>query len=79
MARVVPGGDAREIDLGAGRILRRNKDGAFHVPDRDAKRLAEAVGGFVAGTSIMSDDPQPTGPWCDHGLRPYFCDTCEES
>lgn len=78
MARVVPGGDCKSIELGeGGAVIHRQKDGAFHVPDRGAKQLADAVGGFVAGTCFRSENPEPTGPWCEHGKRPYFCEDCD--
>jgi hypothetical protein len=78
MARIVPGGDCREIQLG-NTIVSRNKDGAFHVPDHAAKQLAQAIGGFVAGVPFFSKDShvEPLGPWCEHDVRPFFCDICE--
>lgn len=78
MARVVPGGNCTEVQLGeGGPTIRRQKDGAFHVGDRVAKQMAEAVGGFIAGTYISSGGiPEPTGPWCPHGKRPFFCEEC---
>lgn len=78
MARVVPGGNCTQLDLPNGQRVNRQRDGAFHVDnERAAKQLAEAVGGFVAGTGFFSDNPQPSGPWCAHGERPFYCTTCQ--
>lgn len=79
MARVVPGGDCREVQLGeGGAVLHRDRDGAFHVNDRFAKTMAEATGGFIAGTRIGGTGPsEPLGPWCPHGERPFYCEECK--
>lgn len=81
MARVVPGGDCRELQLGdRGPILRRNRDGAFHVADSIAKQVAQAAGGFIAGTRIGGEGSStPSGPWCPHDKRPFYCDECKET
>lgn len=77
MARVVPGGDCRSIQLGeGGPVIHRQRDGAFHVETARAARLiAEGCGGFVAGTRVGGvGESEPTGPWCEHGVRPFYCE-----
>ena len=77
MSRVVPGGDCRQVELGEGGPTIHRRKGAFHVNDRQAKQFAAAVGGFVAGTRIGGSGPsEPLGPWCVHGLRPFYCEEC---
>ena len=79
MARVIgPDSGCRTVQFGeGGPEVRRHRDGTFHVPDKMARGVAEAIGGGIAGTSFFSHDPQPTGPWCPHGLRPFFCEVCK--
>jgi hypothetical protein len=80
MARVVPGGNCTQLDLPNGQRVNRQRDGSFHVDnERTAKQLAEAVGGFVAGTFFGSENPEPAGPWCRHGRRPFYCESCKDT
>lgn len=78
MAKVFAGNDGcRSIDIG-GHVIPRRK-GGFEVPDRHARELAGAIGGAIAGTRIDIGAPiEAPGPWCVHGLRPFFCPECEE-
>ncbi len=74
MARIVgPNGGMVGIDLPGMKIDRRA--GAFDVPDRYAKRVAEAIGGGIVGTRIVTGEVREApGPWCEtHGVRPFFC------
>ena len=76
MARVVgPNSGMVGIDIPGGPKLDR-RAGAFDVPDRYAKRIADAIGGGITGTRINTGEVRDApGPWCPCGVRPYFCDT----
>lgn len=78
MAKIIAGNDGcTSIDVG-GTVIRRRK-GGFDVPDRHARRLADAIGGGICGTRIDTGERRdPPGPWCEHGIRPFFCPTCTE-
>lgn len=80
MAKVIaPSDGAREIQIG-GSVIHRRK-GGFEVPDWAAKHVAEAVGGHVAGIAVGAAgrrESAPTGPWCEHGRRPFYCEECTD-
>lgn len=65
MAKVIAGNDGcTSLDVG-GRVVRRAK-GGFIVPDAHAKRVADAIGGAVVGSSLAA-----------LAITSYWCPACE--
>lgn len=67
MAKVIAGNDgARQLDVGGVRLDRIK--GGFDVPDRDAKAIAQAIGGCVAGVGLGGSRVRSF--WCEPCQRP---------
>lgn len=58
---------------------RRSRDGTYHVDSPGHVRALRDSGFVVAGTRIRTGDERDApGPWCAHGLRPFFCSDCSD-